>query len=145
MNNTYNIHNITTTPDGNNLIVQYQITNTSENNKSYKKICFNNYRQYKQPTNKHMVEPDGNIFVCKDSISKPSNICNIHNRPMGCKFHLGKNYHDFKNRTQQIIDHCRCYCKQSTQYDFDKWCYFDKIKNNSPLCDNGKIYKRLCL
>ena len=146
----YQIYNKEKTDDGKDLIITYCISFPNE--EIHRKINFKDYRHYKVPTKSHMIEPDGCIFVCKETLNieyyqdllkKNHNRCRLHNKPRGCKFHLGKNHDDFKNRTQKVIYNCRCYCKPATQYEYDKWCYFDKINENKPLCDNGKIYKLL--
>ena len=110
------------------------------------------YRKYSRPTTQHVVEPDGNVFVCseiqsynfrKGSHNRPTK-CNMHGTPMGHKFKLGIT-EEFIHRSQKILDHCRCFCKPATQYEYDKWCYNDCIQHNRPLDDNAKIYKRLTM
>jgi len=115
-------------------------------------ILMNNYRKYSRPTNRHMVEPNGDVFVCGDKLSynvrtdshNISTKCHMHGTSMGCKFKLGIT-DEFMHRTKQELDHCRCYCKPATQYDYDKWCYNDCIQHNRLLDDNAKIYKRLIM
>ena len=133
-----------------NVFVTYKIIDANTGNTIYKRMGFNNYKKYGKPSSQHMVEPDGSVIVCSDMFSvnfrtMTDNVptwCDKHNKPMGCKFHLGTT-DSFTNRTKKDLDHCRCYCRPATQYDFDKWCYFDKKNKNKPLCDNGKIYKKL--
>ena len=129
-----------------NIFVTYKITDTGAASTSYKRIGLNDYKKYGKPSSQHMVEPDGNVFVCRDPINLRSfnhmTLCNMHNKSMGCKFRLGLT-DSFTNRTNKELDHCRCYCRSATQYDYDKWCYLDTKNNNKPLCDNGKIYKKL--
>ena len=105
-------------------------------------ISMKEYRTYRKPTSRHMVEPDGNVFVCKERFKLAK--CIKHNKPMGCKFKLGIT-DEFIHRSKIDLDHCRCYCVLATQYAFDKWCYNDCIKNKRPLDDNAKIYKRLTM
>ena len=133
-----------------NIFVTYEITDTNTNTIIHKRMGLNTYKKYGKPSSEHMVEPDGSVFVCSDMTpvnfrtmtdNAPTN-CRMHNKPMGCKFHLGTT-DSFTNRTKKDLDHCRCYCRSASQYDFDKWCYFDKKNKNKPLCDNGKIYEKL--
>ena len=141
----YSIHNKTRTENKRDIIL------TFEHNGNYTNINMKHYNKYSMPTYKHMVEPDGNVFVCREGYnyrSMPGVVatkCHKHNRPMGCKFNINmaSNRIDFMNRTQQDLDHCRCYCMPASQYDYDKWCYNDCINNNRPLCNNAEIYNIL--
>lgn len=138
----YTIHKIT--KQDSDIIIQFKLSTTGNIVKSNIK----HYKKYSRPTDKHMVEPDGNVFVCDDIQSSNfrtnthnpgASRCHMHNKPMGFKFHLGTT-NAFVNRTKQELDHCRCYCVPATQCDYDKWCYNDCKKNAKPLCDNAKIY-----
>ena len=122
---------------------------TFRNGQSNTTLNMKEYDKYGRPTVRHVVEPDGNVFVCaKHTIRTPRlhlgsrHRCNMHNTLMGCKFHLGIT-DSFTHRTKKELDHCRCYCRLATQYEYDKWCYNDCIKNDRPLDDNAKIYKKL--
>ena len=143
-NGGYSIHKHTRTVDKKDIIVTFKHNGTNIN------INMKQYNQYSMPTHKHMVEPDGNVFVCRDLLRREgpgvmATKCHKHNKPMGCKFNvlITSNRIDFMNRTQKDLDHCRCYCMPASQYDYDKWCYNDCIKNNRPLCNNAEIYNIL--
>ena len=146
---TYHIYKRALAPDNHNIMV------TFKQNDLYTILNMKDYTSYSLPTNKHKLEPDGSIFVCDSIDTTQTNYfnfnfrqgmkneekrCVLHNKPEGYKYNLGPNHKDFLNRSLKELNHCRCYCKPVNQYEYDKWCYDECMKHDSPLCDNSKIY-----